>query len=119
MDKRLSSRLFLVFALAFTVPFQAFAATIMADCDELEQRVDMVVHDDGHHHGSAATHDHGKPDSLGDGGSHCPPCGASAAITAFSRMLLPEAASATVVDRLPLPISGVMPERLDRPPLFL
>lgn len=111
-------RLLIAFALALTAPFQGLAAASAALCEGQAQHGDVAAQD-GHDHDAGAPHQHGKPGGDNRGESHCPPCSASAAIAGFSPVFLPEAASARVVDRLPSFVSGVTPERLDRPPLAL
>jgi len=121
-------RLFVVLAIALAVPVQGVAAVSAGVCMDLGHGAGTTPEHDhgtsGHAHDSdaAAHHEDGAGNDGASHNAHCPPCVsccAAAAIASFPAVFLPEQAAASVPAALPASFSGVLPERLDRPPLAL
>lgn len=126
-------KLLMLLVLAVAVPAQGIAAVTAAFC--------MAM---GHHQGKVAGaaventdggHDHaammaGQPQTPGDSPApekqaakhQCPPCVSCCAVGAIApepQVALPDAPPGAAIAALDYAVSGVLPERLDRPPLAL
>lgn len=114
--------LLVVLAIALVVPIQGIAAVSAGICMGLGHG-GAHSHDSGaadHHHG-ADPHDEGAAGGT-SGGAHCPPCASCCAVTAiasFPLVFIPESPAAALIAALLPGSSGVVPEKLDRPPLAL
>lgn len=129
MPKKLL-RLLLVLAIALAVPVQGVAAVAAGLCMELghHQNGQASAHD----HSAGQAHDvHKSPSAGGDSkpagdksadGSHCPPCVsccAAAVIAPAAHISIPDSFPAAAITATQYSIAGVLPEKLDRPPLAL
>lgn len=131
------TRFLLVLAMALAVPVQGYAVVSAGLCMALghhqaAQQAGAQGHD-AHDHGSASAQDHGAAaayDAASDGDksqksqdkAHCPPCVsccAAATIAPAAGMGLPEIPPLAAVPAAPYSLAGVLPEKLDRPPLAL
>jgi hypothetical protein len=112
--------------LALVVPIQGLTAVKAGLCMAMGGHGGEQSHEaSAHHHDAAApAHDHGEAPSEGDHASnaHCPPCVsccAAAAIASETKIALPEAPPVAVIAAPQYWIAGVLPQKLDRPPLAL
>ena len=112
-------RLLIAFALAFSVPLQGMAAIMAALCTMDDHEPAMFA---GHHHDKHHTHDidGSGTDPEADAGNapgkgHCPL--ASATISSFAQVLIPEAATTSAIAASSRFLSGIQPEASLRPPL--
>jgi hypothetical protein len=128
------SRILIAATLALAVPIQGAAAATAGLCMALGHHGagaasshDHATDHGAHHHahgvdsGADHRHAHEVSDNSSDG-AHCPPCVAccaAAAISPFAGVFIPERPGASVTDAPDLFLSGIQPERLDRPPLAL
>jgi hypothetical protein len=111
-------RLMIVMAVALLVPLQGLATVAAGVCMALGHHDAPAAA--SHHHGDSGHHDHGADDASGE--AHCPPCVAccaAAAISSSDRGFVPEAPVFSAVSVPPPLISGILPDKLDRPPLAL
>lgn len=127
MPKKLL-RLLLVLAIALAVPIQGVAAVAAGLCMELGHHQDGQA--SAHDHSAVQAHDvHKSPSAdskpAGDksaDGSHCPPCVsccAAAVIAPAAHISIPDSFPAAAITATQYSIAGVLPEKLDRPPLSL
>lgn len=130
------TRFLVALAVALAVPAQGYAAVAAGLCMALGHHQDAQAgsNDRGTHdhgaasasdHGAAAAHDPGtdgdKPEKSHDK-AHCPPCVsccAAATIAPAAGTGVPEIAPVAAVASSPYSLAGILPEKLDRPPLAL
>jgi len=120
------ARLLIAFAMALTVPLQGLAAVSAGLCMTFGHHEASDA--SGHSHASGAeslaehSHEPGPGAEDGQNQAHCPPCVAccaAAAISTSDRVFVPETPVSSVVSAPPPFISGIVPDKLDRPPLAL
>lgn len=114
MPKR-TIRLLIALIVAIVVPLQGLAAA----------KGDLCMGVGPHHShdaGAGENHQQDGHDDDGQGSAHCPPCVAccaAAAASASSAVLTADDGADRSIASSPLPISGIQPDTLDRPPLAL
>ena len=130
------TRFLVALAVALAVPAQGYAAVAAGLCMALGHHQDAQAgaNEHGtHDHGAASAHNHAAApahdvDADGDKSgkshdkAHCPPCVsccAAATIAPAAGIGVPEMAPVAAVPSAPYSLAGILPEKLDRPPLAL
>lgn len=127
------TRFLVALAIALAVPAQGYAAVAAGLCMALGHHQDTQAgaNERGTHdhaaasasdHSAAAAHDDGDKSEKSHDKAHCPPCVsccAAATIAPAAGIGVPEIPPVAAVPSAPYSLAGILPEKLDRPPLAL
>jgi hypothetical protein len=115
-------RLLIVLLVALTVPLQGIAAVTAGVCMALGHHGAGDAAPAEHGHADGATHEQHGSQSDDSGSAHCPPCVAccvAAVIAPAIAIFIPAPPVGSVLPAATAFVSGVTPDKLDRPPLSL